>query len=286
MRISRKKPSGNENEQIFWDFDNWSDFIHESKNRKSAAPEHHQVSRTAGDDFAGTETYDQAYALAEGGWLEGLEHLKPMQSRLLDKLTSLIQRERIQYDVTGNDFDIALVNEGVPECWTKFVDEAITDGVGRRIIRLSFNCSASAGINPDTLVGKGAAMCSLIEALEYAGHRVEVTLHDTAAGGGKSFYLRIPVKAAGEYLDLDRLMFALGHPSTLRRMSFGVQEGNSEFWSTIGSSYGQPIEVTDEDKGDIYIGCSSYGQPQWDDSDSAFKWVCEQLKEQGIAIQD
>ena len=69
----------------------------------------------------------------------------------------------------------------------------------------------------------------------------------------------IPLKRAGEMLDLDRCAFAFSHPSMLRRFVFAIWEGQTQevrdlFGYKQGGGYGTPTELSDEDqaRSDLY----------------------------------
>jgi hypothetical protein len=205
----------------------------------------------------------------------------------MNKITSLVEKPEIVYDVTGNDFDIALVNEGVPECWTRIETHEVQSGRGTKVLRMTFNAFVSSGITPEVMIARGAAICALIESLEYAGFRIELQLYQRGSytGGTRSHCIFVPIKYADGPLDLDHLAFCLAHPSMFRRLCFAINEHDKDYMKGC-MSYGLPANVDTVLRGDINIDCASFADAQWSNPTSAVKWILAQMKEQGVEISE
>lgn len=274
-------------------FQTWGEFLEFAENRKavSADPDYQRSHDTSGSypEFCRTRDFAHALELARYGWPEGVAAAKPLTDALFDKVTSLVEREEVLHDVVGSSIDIGAYLNGDPECWTR-MESHIVDGNSPRIFRLVYNASASAGITPDTMIGKGAAIAALVKALEFAGHRVEVWCIPWAGsshkyGSGRPEHeTRVLVKAADQDLDFGRLVFALAHPSTVRRLGFACLEADRTI-KTLGKGYGRPADCEESERGDIYIGRSFYGEPQWTDAQSVIAWILETLKTQGVTVR-
>ena len=272
-------------------FESWFDFVEFGKNRKAQSTILESRNDGPGKkDWTGTYNFDEAVNLAENGWPDGSEKINALTNLFLNKITTLIERPQVEYDVTGNDFDVALVNEGVPECWLKITNEEVQAGNGTKVLRLVYNMSTSAGVTTDVMMSKGATVCALLEALEYAGFRVQLELFEATTYGsyldnGKHhMYMHIPVKEANQPVDRDKIAFAIAHPSTLRRLVFAADESDKHFMDKAGHSYGTPCEAPTEDQGDIYIGKSLLGEPQWESTKEAVAWVLKQLQAQNVQL--
>lgn len=272
-----------------WTFDSWFEFVEFGKNRKKSSNSHESSRNVGNDHFTGTNNFQEAVELAENGWADGRKKITGLSNALLNKVTQLIQREEIRFDVTGNDFDIALVNQGVPECWMRFENTEVQSGTGHKVVRMSYNCAASAGISTEVITARGAAACALIEALEYAGFRVEVTLYqsvDSRHVTPKPYYtIKTLLKPADQQLDIDKLAFAIMHPSTLRRFMFAVEESSEQFFKDT-SCYGHPADLTKDQKGDIYIAHSYLGELQWTSPKVATDWILSELRKQGVILSE
>jgi hypothetical protein len=272
-----------------WRYDSWFDFVDHSQNRKLSTDVNCSRNSLMGDEWTGTRSFGEAVRLAKEGWPVGAEKVGRLSAKLYDKITSRIERPQVVYDVTGNDFDVAMVNEGVPESWYHFDTSEVQNGKGTKVLKLVFNCSVSGGISTDVMIAKGAVVCALVESLEYAGCRVEIDVVEATTyydQGLSKFSLIIPTKEANQHMDRDKLAFALAHPSVLRRLVFGVEEENGRFMKIAGTGYGMPADPDVSEHGDIFIGHSMLGEPQWTNEVSSVDWVIKQLKEQNVTIDD
>jgi hypothetical protein len=101
------------------------------------------------------------------------------------------------------------------------------------------------------------------------------------------------VIAAGEPLDVGRLIFAVAHPAMLRRLWFGVWDSQPEEFATAmkADNYGHapctslasdlPSEITDP----YVFPYLTEGERQWDDLSTALTWCRQMFNDLGL-IQD
>lgn len=94
------------------------------------------------------------------------------------------------------------------------------------------------------------------------------------------------VKRAEDALELEQLVFALAHPSTLRRLMFSVWESDAAHMSDVGQNYGSVSELNNPERFDVYIAGSKYGDPQWSNTDETIAWIKAQLKLQNVVLTD
>lgn len=277
-------------------FQTWGEFLDYAENRVNAATEVNSYnSRGIGSNntsFTATKSLDEALELARNGWPEGEAYAKPLTEILFNKVSNLVEREEMVHDVVGNSIDVGAYLNDDPECWTR-MESHIVDGNSPRIFRVVYNTSISAGIDKQTVIAKGAAIAALIRALEYAGHRAEVwsiawcaaKMDDDRENARPNHETRVLVKAADQDLDFGRLVFALAHPSMPRRLGFACLEGDP-FVNRVAHTYGYPCDCPKSDRGDLYIGKSFYGEPQWWDTDSVIRWILATLKAQGVSVRE
>jgi len=266
-------------------YESWGEFL-AYIDRDIPADNYLQASKTGGSGFCGTPNWEAALELSRVGWLKGQADASKIAAPLFNSVSSMIERTDIVRDVEGAQIDIALFLDGEPECWQRF-ETSYIDGIGYRVLRLTFNIAASAAISQATITAKGATIAALIQLLEYSGYRVQV---DVLWGGNSpGIYIQpsVTVKRPDQPLDLPRLMFAMAHPSMLRRLLFRWAElMHKTDQQKLGSSYGHPDEVPEADQGDIHIAKSSYPDSQWDNPESARKWIVGQLKKQGVSLRE
>lgn len=259
-------------------FNTWSEYVDFCEHRKLATP-NVEDSRDNRNTFCGGVTFDEALSLARTGWAEGTARIKTLSQVLTDKVYSCVEKPEIQYDVTGADWDIGALMQGAPECWYRY--ETVLEKSPGKVVHVVFNGTASGGVSTEVIEAKGAAISAFIECLELTGNKVSVDIVFYAGPTGPDNYqiVTVTLKQAGQTLDLDRLAFALAHPASLRRLTFAAYEA---FPYGSSNGYGQPQEYPGE--ADIYIGCSTYEQPEWTDTKEATAWIFKQLRAQGVSI--
>lgn len=266
-------------------FDSWGDFLEFSQKRtKAVGSVESSRSGINNRDFSGVDNFEEAVSIANEGWSEGASKIKALSQVIMDKVTSMIEKNTIQFDVTGNDFDMAAYLQGVPEHWYR-MESHFEEGKGTKVLRLVYNQSASCGVDKDVMTAKGAAVVSLVGCLEASGFRVELLLRSTSKrGDAYRIDTLVPIKAADQPIEIDRIAFAIAHPASFRRLMFSVWESSPAFVANCNFGYGHPTDMLPQFKGDITIEKSFLGEPQWTDAASASAWVLQTLKEQGVQI--
>jgi hypothetical protein len=240
-------------------------------------------SRSVGDrSWAGTSSFDEAMALARKGWPEGLKDIQKVSEAIWNVVGQEIQKVETLFDVCGAFADVDRYLTGEPEDMVQFVEEQ-TFGRGK-VVKLFVNNAASCGVSAKTMFCRGAAVVALIDALEKLGYSCEVSTADALAGGWRGdnqlLQYEVELRGAGQVLDMDRMAFALAHPSWLRRMVFSAMEQeDATIRSTfkIGGGYGHPSEsrgLTSDEHG-IDVPSLRYGTHHWQSQDAAIKWVLD-----------
>lgn len=252
--------------------------------RESSA--YNKESRTYANHWSGGLDWNESKRLALMGWQKGLVEIDKFQARVNELITSKIVRHKPVYTVAGNYIDIGNYLSNDPECFiAKEYDENNQQG---KIITIVCSISFSAAISPETIIQRGAMICALIDAIEYAGYRVEVIANVALAedcsnryGSNKEtgwFEVDVTIKKANQALNKIELAFCLAHPAMLRRILFSVAE--IEEWSDYATNYGYPSKATN--KGDIYIEEVFSGVVS---DDKAINWIVSELEKLGIIIQ-
>jgi hypothetical protein len=226
----------------------------------------------------------------ENGWKEGLDEVNRIKSQIVGKLKGLMPVEEtvfLDHTYTGM-IDMGRYIEGDPECFMELQDSDECRKDGQKIVRIVYNCSASAGVNSDVLYKRGAMCLALVDLLEMTGVRVELEVGEGVGDyDNNKFEIRFTVKRSDEALDMDRLAFCIANPDFLRRICFRweetatTQKVREQFGFTRYGGYGIPAEL--EDKGDIYF-CDAMLNRLYTDEDYA-KRLMEELRKQGIAIE-
>ncbi len=240
-----------------------------------------------------TKTLPEAIDLLETGWPEGIDKIEKLAAKLDEEIIKILHVPEVSYDVTGDQLDVGRYVAGEPEDFMTMTPAEIEDTP--KILHLVVNVCASAGISGDTLIRKGAAVVSLVDALEKHGKRLTVDVVASSSLRGRFGYgsstrdaiVRIRVKESWDPVNLANLVYTLAHPSTLRRLMFRTWEHMSDedrktggFYD--GGGYGRVEELSNpEDKGDIYIEGMDLRLRTWH-PDEAIPWLLSKLSDQGI----
>lgn len=231
--------------------------------------------------FCETASMDEAQNLARDGWEAGRSEVEKKRAHFGALIGAKALRAVNAYEVAGYTPDVPEFLSGNPECMIVRKYEE-TEGAGR-ILRLVFNCAASHAMSQQTIIARGAIACALVDAIESTGARVEIVLCAASSRSGFSCSFFATIKQASEPVEMDKLAFALAHPSTLRRIGLSVFEHDAPFIARNYETHGTPQDVDEVDRGDVYIGRASLE----DTSDrAAVSWAREQLAKVGITFED
>ena len=248
---------------------------------------YYRSSREPADIWSGSLSWDEAKSLALKGWKEGLKEVEKYQAKLSPFIAEKVLRHQQVFAISGYNVDVGSYLANDPECFISRVNEE--RNYPGKIFTIVCSISFSADIQPETIIQRGAMICALIDAIEYAGHRAEVICNDASCRNGSLDYrngkykengwfeVDITIKKADQPLELIELAFCLAHPSMLRRIMFSVAE--IEGWSDYTGNYGVPATATN--KGDIYVQEIFSGEVS---DDKAIDWVLTELKKLGVDL--
>jgi len=236
-------------------------------------------------EWSGGLTWDGAKSMAISGWREGMTEIEKYRAKILPIIAEKVIRPQQVYAIAGYNVDVGSFLANEPECFiAREFEERNYPG---RIYKIVCSISFSAAIQPKTIIQRGAMICALIDAIEFAGHRAEVICNDAStkssygySNSKKNGWLEVSVtvKKSTQPLEMTDLAFCLAHPAMLRKMMFSVAEIVG--WSDFVHSYGTPAEATD--KGDIYIREIYSGTVP---DDKAITWVLDELAKLGINLE-
>jgi hypothetical protein len=275
-------------------FATFSAFLQHATTAKSHLSTDQRSSRTESSyrtAFTGTATFGEAVQLAEGGWTEGLARIAALSSVIYTQVNDRVLRDELAYDVVGDAWDMGRVLTGEPECAMRWEQAEVPITATGKVVRIVVNASASWEVSADVLFTRGAAICALVDALESAGRRCEVTVATATTGGSDNTHhmeMRVLVKHAADALQPEALAFALCHASMLRRLVFSIKECSprsvlKSFNIKVGGGYGAPAEVRGE-RGDLYLPAARANDSQWASVASAREWVLRELEQQGVTL--
>lgn len=265
-------------------FESWGEMVDRSVRGASALEDWRRKSRCTEKRtarFTGTESFERAAQLAEDGWRKLEGEIQIMAQPIFDRLASLVEREDLRFNKEGAGIDVAKFAENDPDCWMEFVPTYV-DGKSTRILKIIFNASVHCGTPTDAIKRKGAMTTALIQLLEYSGYRVDLTVADATQGSGGRLEIYTPLKKPDQPLDMGRTLFALAHPSYLRRIMFSVMETVPEKWLSKFNvpdwGYGMATQATEH--GDIIIPENVYGY----NDEKIEEWIMDTTEKAGISF--
>tara|TARA_R110002020_G_scaffold265840_1_gene480630 strand:+ start:62 stop:919 length:858 start_codon:yes stop_codon:yes gene_type:complete len=206
--------------------------------------------------------WDETLRLARDGWAKGLKRITDKRELLEipESSDKSIQPQPIPAQA-GDEVDVGLYLSGEPECMIEYQPEIIPSF--GKVARIIVNLTSSCNVKAETYFQRGAAASLLVDALENCGIRCEVWGVFAYGGYGRrnnliNSHWWVPVKAADEPLEMDRLAFLLAHPATFRRLSFRLIEQlpRKQFKDNHESGYGSCMEIPTEEReadGTIYF---------------------------------
>jgi hypothetical protein len=235
-------------------------------------------------DFHHTETFDEAYTLAVDGWhdIRGKvdAHLEPIRHRLGQVLA--VVRDRM-YDYCGNEVDMDRYLSGESECmWDDLYDEQPHNG---KVFTMLVDSTLTWQNAADDVAKRGAVLCALVEAFDMMGFQLEIWGEWTVKSQEVSGYASILTRfnTAGEPVDIDSMMFALGSPDWYRRIGFGFGEAQQQMaaFGFSGGYYGMNRNgVHHADR----VGASSIVSLDGNQAmmTDPVGWIIDQLDAQGV----
>ncbi len=181
--------------------------------------------------WIGTDSMGEALDIARKGWPEGADAAQ----RIIDRLTLAKPRiRRHKPSVAGGIVNVGRLLSGDPRHMVLRPKQP-----GKKIVTLFVEAGCSGGINTGTLIRRAAIIGAIADMMENEGYSCTIVTVDTSIDGRQTMYqLAVTLKESGERMNLGDLMFALGHPSFLRRFSFATLASVPEtrsLWATQGS---------------------------------------------------
>jgi len=227
--------------------------------------------------WAGTKSLAKACDLARNGWTE----IRPMVDELLGDLTERLADKldnlyKPMYDFGGAYVDMGRFVEGDPECMVTF--QAVPEGAMGRVIKIAVSGTASAYIDAEDIKKRGIAIISLVDTIAKLGFGVELWWDSTIEHTGRHC-TAVKLHDSADTLDINSVMFALAHPSMLRRLTFSVQEQSSNAkQQNVGGGYGRPSTMGIVEAFDFDVTVEKLQDGHGDIVRNPMAWVMTTLK--------
>lgn len=252
-------------------FVDWVESLPRCKGVDDCDAGHHTSTWRGGFNLA------QAKHAARFGWPEGTRKASALVDRIATRVldrSHIALSETIGYDVIGAAYDAGAVALGIPEAWGVMQPQE-----SKRAVRIVVNIMASSGVDAGDLLTRGIAVTALVLALQAKGYPVTVDVfHAVREDKGGSEIIRLADAASGSQLDVDRMTYALAHPSMLRslcRTGTARSTGSIAKWDAgrVWSNVRPPGDI------DLFIGGAHLHEVEhW--RDGGEDWVLQEYERQ------
>jgi hypothetical protein len=181
------------------------------------------------DCWSGAKDWSSARRVAlDGGWTHPAlaevdaivedVRVKVADSGVVDTFTPM-------WDTAGSMVDVGAYCGGSPEHMIAW--QPVADTSRGKVVRIAYNVTVSSDVDTDVMIRKGATILALCDILATLGFTAEIWAVECVAAGtgtGSTWAGCVRVKAASETYDRGDILFALAHPSMLRRAFFAANE--------------------------------------------------------------
>lgn len=195
--------------------------------------------------FTKTPNMDAALRLGREGWSEGVTKA----AEILDMLDAeQPMRLKRQNAMVGGAVSVGRMLAGNPIHMRRRAKQP-----GRKIIRLAVATSTSFSVDGDDMIIRAACVAAIVDLLELNNYSCEIIGYSTSSRRKDHVCNVVQLKHAGEALNLNDLVFALGHPSFLRRIILAQKACDvtlERFWH---SGFGKPAPDYMDDPNTILI---------------------------------
>lgn len=226
--------------------------------------------------WAGTATFAEALKLAREGWTESrglVDNLTaPLVSQIRDAIVPAVEYAP---HFAGGAVNMGRYLAGDPRC---MMQARMTERpASRRVTRILTSFTTESRVTPDAIIRRGVAVVALTELLGMANRAVEIYVERTFDNlQGQVETQLIQVKQANEPMDVNAVMFAMAHPSMLRRLGF------AESGDRTGAP--QPLAMRDEVGADVAMETQTPAE-SWD-VPHAVRWIKQQLRDAGVTLDE
>lgn len=152
------------------------------------------------------------------GWAEGWQLIRAARASMPGDFHPCPPPD---FDIAGGVLCIPSFLSGDPAHFEEDQEDA---GGRSRILRMIIPLTAHCGISAERMANRGAAIASVIDALEAAGIRVEAEAISTHEEGWAQAVIRHRIKEAGAHLNLSNLALSVASPAVFRRLHFAGLE--------------------------------------------------------------
>lgn len=250
---------------------------------------------TGDEGFTRTKTLDEAIHLFEHGWVEGASQAQEalVDCDLADSIAQIRPTVESSFDVSGDEPDVDRFIAGEPENMMIFYPD---QGQFGKVLELKVNVAQHAYVSERAILRRGVVVSAAAGLIATAGFGLQIDavehigdLSHRHASRSRLEYT-VPIAQAGDYFSLDAVIFALAHPSFLRRILFAVEENEDPmirdlFGIRSTGGYGMP-ETIRQESGDtsVIVDKDDYLSESWDTVSRDAQSLAHRLIDQAAGI--
>jgi hypothetical protein len=191
----------------------------------------------------GTHSLREAVGMARNGWDAVRPDVDKMLATIKDSFGERFAKvNRTKVGIAGGAVHMGRYLAGRPDHMVGF--HRMPSTRHGKVVRLLVDYGANSGVSAENMRKRGCTLTVLVDALATLGLSVELWTETTVTMGNKSHTTLIKLHDSREPLDINDMMFALAHPSMLRRLTFSVRERAMTMATCRSSSYGSSVPVT------------------------------------------
>lgn len=200
--------------------------------------------------FTGTSSMAETLDLARYGWPEGTALLQDAADEItVQPAMGETVRPDIFYDVAGSEPDVGRYLSGEPE---NMIDFQLPPAPQGNVVEVAVEVAQSREVSTEQIMRRGAAVLAAVEAMQINGYSTAVSVATQVSScryPSRDLIHYVPVIKPGTYADIDRLAFAIAHPSFFRRLIFAASENTpkdlrEDMGFVSGGAYGYTTDLT------------------------------------------
>lgn len=257
-------------------YESWAQYV-----AAAATCTDERITERTDREFMGSASFSAfTHTALNGGWSTPQD--RALTESIVARVGSLVE---IQTYAVSDDpshaetYDVGALISGDPDHWIVPVNTSTAPNRGR-VIRIVSSITASAATSHSEMIRRGALGLAIAEALELAQIPCEIWITDTREN---LVEWRMCIKPAGQPTDHERLLIALAHPSTLRRLGFAMAAIDDDPYVRRIVDSGQGILGQTTMPGDIVLPhIRSDRESPFRSDDAAVRWALKALAPLGI----
>jgi hypothetical protein len=202
------------------------------------------------DRVGGVPSFADAVRMARHGWSDVRPQVDAMTDSIVgDIRDTIISSPRVVYDQVGIHPDMEAVFAGDPDFMMRLAFDHVAGS--DQVVRLLVDTGANSLTSGEAMLKRAASISALVDVLAMANRQVDLFITSPVTFTSRSQRVHnmiVHLHHAGDPLDVDSLMFALGHPAFHRYLWFSHRHQDG-----VNSGMGSSIDVTPQLAEDV--GC-------------------------------